>query len=350
MQQMQALGGSFGSQKGLSNVTSAAVAYGQHIRSSAPLIKKTAGGVVVSHKELISTLAGSVSFAATRLPIQPGLSTSFPWLSIQAAGYQMYRVRRMCVHYVPRVGSSTAGSVLIAPDYNPNEAAPGTEAIAGAYHDFDEGFPWSPFAVPLNPQSMHAVNPWKLVRTGPAGDRQLYDSCNVWLCTTDMADTSNVGKIFLDYEVEFKVPQRLNTSAIQSSQTERLHRSTAQTYATTVAETVDWNAFASGMNPYGLADPATGVITMPEGTFRIYFCGTMNSSGADLTSTTVRLLKNASAQFSEVMTTGVATAHLVTIGDVLTFESGDTFEVDLTAVAAAGTLTLSGARLYFSPA
>ncbi len=45
----------------------------------------------IVHRELLATISGSVAFATNSYVINPGLSSSFPWLATQAAGWEQYR-------------------------------------------------------------------------------------------------------------------------------------------------------------------------------------------------------------------------------------------------------------------
>ena len=71
------------------------------------------------HREMIFDLEGlhDPGIAAV-LPLNPGLQTSFPWLSNIANNFETYKFNSLSVEFIPAVGTSTDGALSIAPDYD----------------------------------------------------------------------------------------------------------------------------------------------------------------------------------------------------------------------------------------
>jgi hypothetical protein len=99
---------------------------------------------------------------------------------------------------------------MLVPDYDAADVAPATEQIASAYRDVEEEVPWvEEFCCDLDPQAMHPDGNRKYVRTGPLpanSDIKLNDVANLFVCTTD-GTAVNWGKLWVEYECEFFVPQ-----------------------------------------------------------------------------------------------------------------------------------------------
>lgn len=161
----------------------------------------------ITNRELVGTLNGNVNLTVLTFPINPGLANTFPWLSSQAVNWQQYRFRKLCFHFITRVGSNTAGTMILSPDYNPIDPVPNTEQVAMDTQDAVENVPWRDFSCFLDVGAMHEIGPRKTVRTqNVAGDLAAFDCGNLHVCAVGMADGSAVGKLWVEYEIDFFVP------------------------------------------------------------------------------------------------------------------------------------------------
>jgi hypothetical protein len=195
---------------------SVAAAYSTGVSGNKPSIsQKSSDSCVVGHKELVGNLSGGATAAFTQLlqlPLQPGLTSVFPWLSNIAQNWQFYRFRKLRFCYYTRTGSTTVGSVVVVPDYNPADGAPLNETIASSYEDVQEDVPWKDQCCVLRPQAMHGIGVKKLIRSGPLAanlDINQYDSGNLWVFSVDSAAAAVWGKLWVEYEIEFMTPQLL---------------------------------------------------------------------------------------------------------------------------------------------
>jgi len=171
--------------------TSAVVAKGQKQSFPAKFANRSRR---IVNSELVSSVLGSVSFDATSYPINPGLSSTFPWLSTQATSWQQYRFRRLRFRYVTRTATSEKGSVILSPEYNPNDPPPTTEAQASNTQDACEDVCWNNIECELSPQAMYPSGPRKLVRsTNIVGDKNLYDSGTLYFCTVEEDSADAIG-------------------------------------------------------------------------------------------------------------------------------------------------------------
>jgi len=87
--------------------TSAPAAYGTAIKSNG----RKAPPNIVTHKECVAQIMGTSAFTVNTLAINPGLSSTFPWLSIEANGYNYYRFRSFQIRYDPRQHDGQGHSV-----------------------------------------------------------------------------------------------------------------------------------------------------------------------------------------------------------------------------------------------
>jgi len=80
------------------------------------------GSVVISHREYLGNVTGSIGFENSTFSINPGLSSSFPFLSQIAANYEEYSFVQLGYTYISLLSSATAsgvvGSIIMTTDYN----------------------------------------------------------------------------------------------------------------------------------------------------------------------------------------------------------------------------------------
>jgi len=187
-----------------------AAAYSSGQRVGAPRMSGTRDSVRIVHRELIGSITGTVGFTvASAIPLNPGLSGSFPWLSSQAQSWERYRFNKLRFCYFTRTGSSTPGSVLLVPDYDASDAQPVSEQVASTYEDVEEDAPWKDICCELRLSALNALGPSKFVRTGQLlanQDVKTYDSGNFFLVTTD-GTAVPWGKLWVEYDITLMTPQ-----------------------------------------------------------------------------------------------------------------------------------------------
>jgi len=166
----------------------------------------------IVHSELVASIDGTSAFTvASSIALNPGLAASFPWLSIEARGWERYKFNKLAFRYRTRTGTSIPGSMMFAPDYDSADPPPTTEQQASSYAGTQEDAPWKDIYVPLNPKSLLGGLSSKYVRaaalSGEASDIKTYDSGNLHVCTVDGTDAVHWGKLFVEYDVTFYTPQ-----------------------------------------------------------------------------------------------------------------------------------------------
>jgi hypothetical protein len=243
--------------------------------------------------EAIGTMLGSVAYTiATKFYINPGLATSFPWLSVQAQRWQQYRFHSLKFIYISRSASTAPGSVIMSPDYNSFELQPATEAIASNTQDAVENSCWARIECPLDIPSMFPLGPRKLIRSANiAGDLSTYDAGRFFLCTVGMASAIAVGRLWVEYDVELFVPQS-TPATLTSPQTISQYTAgaIAQSLVTGVGAALNWDT--NLYDPLGAGLAVLGVITPPLGVYHVYGIFSVSTSIATNLQVSVQVLKN----------------------------------------------------------
>lgn len=189
---------------------SVAAAYSTGQSSRAPIITMTRDKCRIRHRELVASVTGSAAFTTgITLPINPGLANSFPWLSVTAPAWEQYDFIALKYCYYTRTGSNTPGSVMMYVDYDAADAAPASEQIASSYEGVAEDAPWKDIMCVARRQSMIASQKHHYVRSGalaPNLDIKTYDVGTFFLSTVD-GTAVPWGKLWVEYDVEFTLPQ-----------------------------------------------------------------------------------------------------------------------------------------------
>lgn len=225
---------------------------------------------VVTASELLGDVNGSVLFECKKYTINPGLSETFPRLSKEAAVWQHYRFTRLRFRYVTRSGTADPGSVIISPSYNPAEPAPADEKEASNTQDSIEDVTWSKLIVcDLKPSSMFSIANRKQVRYfNIPGDYNVYDAANLYVCTKGQTGAGLIGKLWVDYTVEFYVPQSTPTNPEFREMSDFAPIYLGVTPPNPVYTSLLTNPFFDGHNPLDVTLAAQN-ITFPRGVYLI---------------------------------------------------------------------------------
>jgi len=167
---------------------------------------------VVCHREYLQDIQGTAGFNNSSFPLNPGMSTTFPWLSTIAQNYQEYRIHGLIFEFRPLITDFITGGapgvVVMATNYNA-DAPMFTSKVAMEN---------SEYAVAVKPTNglIHGIEcavpvttiPQRYVRTGsvPTGqDLRLYDYGNFQFATQNNP-VQNLGELWVSYCVEFFKP------------------------------------------------------------------------------------------------------------------------------------------------
>lgn len=172
------------------------------------LFSKGASTHRVQHTEFVSDISGTTGFAVRTVPINPGQSSLFPWLSSIAARYEKYRFRSLRFIYETNKSTATNGVVVLAVDYDAEDDVPATKSQLLQNEDKERGAPWQKFHMQCSEHNLRK-SLGMFVRPGavPSGvDVKTYDLGQLFIGTNGMADTSVVGELYVEYDIELETP------------------------------------------------------------------------------------------------------------------------------------------------
>lgn len=343
--------GSFDPGTVLTHTTPAARSF--KVRGGPPSISSRNGVTTIEGHEFVQTIAGSAAFSATKIDINPGLSNTFPWLAGRANGFEKYRFRALQFLYIPAEAvTTTAGSVYMAADYDPEDAVPTSLASLSTYETQDSDRVYNALGLNLSVERMFDGVQVKRMRQGPvSGDLGLYDPASLIIATISCASSADIGQLWIRYVIDLISPSTEPGTLVPRTLT-MYNLSTNQTLVTNVGAAIDFDE--SLCDGIGLGAPSSGVWTMPVGTYRITVSTTMSTTATESTTIKLSAYKNGAAlspeQSSQDDNASFAANAQMSITSIfyITSNGTDTFEAFVTLIGATGTLTLKADKTRVS--
>lgn len=192
-----------------------------------PKMQMGKGGMVVSHREYIQDITSSVPFIGENFPLNPGIQTTFPWLSQIADNFEEWIPEAIIFEYK----TTSSNTVVNTTNSNPGL---GTVIMATQYNSLNNDFGNKQQmenyenAVSVDPSRsvVHAIECAKgqtplqpmYVRTGAlnatagvSNDLRFYDHGKMTIATVGQ-QTNNfvIGELWVSYRIRFLKP-RLQT-------------------------------------------------------------------------------------------------------------------------------------------
>ncbi len=196
---------------------SAAVAQMSIIKTQKPVISSSSNGtdarIVVRHREYIADVNGSVGFSNTAFSINPGLVSTFPWLASIAKNYESYKFRRLNFEFETQKSTATDGSLMMATDFDAADSAASDKVDLMSFHNAVRAPVWGEAHYDCDKQDLEKFGVQRYVRQATLAsnlDIKTYDVGKFQIATQGCADTSAIGELYVDYEVELMTPQRSN--------------------------------------------------------------------------------------------------------------------------------------------
>jgi hypothetical protein len=297
--------------------------------------------VRISHSELVDSVLGSVAFEAIKYELNPGIAETFPWLSSQATGWEQYVFHKLCFEYKTRCATSTVGSVLLIPEYDPSDRPPETEAQASAYSGCVEDVPWRNQMLNFKKVNMFPMGPRKFLRDQKVGgaDLKTYDVGALYLGTVEEASAAAIGKLWVHYDVEFFIPQSLGSSVPIAKSLSLYSRAAAQTITTATWTDIEFDTTV--VDGLGIGNGTSGVFTLPKGAYLVQAKGNFQDNATEAFTGILRIFRDAVTvdQSSFNNSSSAAPSQSMSCQYYVTSDGTNTVKVQVYLVGAAGTLT-----------
>lgn len=285
--------------------------------------RATNQSIRIKETERIGTVTGSTAFSVVgNFPLNPGLPSSFPWLSATASQYEKYRVHKVTYRYKNLKGTASDGNILMAFDFDSLDAPPTSAIQMTQYTRCTDGSPWRIFEMSIVPTGAELYT-----RSGiPAGaDLKTYDLGRLFVAAEGCADNTAHGYLEVEYDIELMKKQSPASGGISTNR-QVTFLSGSGSFIQNAA--VGWGAAPTVVaNPLGVTFTLAGVYTLPAGSYIISIQTMVDASAGTLTF------------WQNGVTTGISTNELanqaITFSSLLVFPVSGTFEVRSTSTVLA---------------
>lgn len=238
--------------------------------NSVPTFANKGDGVEVSHREYIMDLSTATSFIVDSLAINPGLPSTFPWLSGLAAHFEQYEMLGLVFEYRPTSGTilnttnAAMGVILMATNYDANDPTFSSKQEMEAYEYSSSSSPQSGMLHPVEcaPDS-RPTNVYYVRTAGLASGANLldYDIGNFFYAATGAQSAYTAGELWVTYHVRFRKPKLASLSGFaRLSEFPRASASAANPFGTTGVQIIESSipglvAGATPTNSFALYQP-----------------------------------------------------------------------------------------------
>jgi hypothetical protein len=278
----------------------------------------------ISEDEYIGEVNGSVLFATTSYPINPGQATTFPWGSRIASLYEKYHFTRLEFYYRREVSefatNGQAGKVMLSVDFDASDNPPATKQQVLDTEPHIDGMPCVESIILRVDCRQMAHQDGCYVRPGaqPANtDIKTYDAGNLFVSTYGNTNNSAIGELRVRYTVVVSVPV-LESTVTLGAPGSYLWIASPFAGEAPAATTVYQPLFASATNPIligngiGATIASTGLITLPAGVYTIEAnLSCVNVGSTDTVGGFIALCTSASADTGVVFTATATVQSLV---------------------------------------
>lgn len=195
------------------------------ISGQVPTMHNESMSIRFSHREYLTDISSSTLFNISSWEINPGLASTFPFLSSLADSFEKYRFHGLAFYY-----KSTSAVAL-----NSTNTALGTVCMATNYDITDPIFStkqqmestWMATSGPPASSQLHGVEcakkmesiQYHYVRSGDlheGADKAFYDIGRFNIATIGQQATSNIGELWVTYDVELIFPRLVRGGTGQS--------------------------------------------------------------------------------------------------------------------------------------
>ncbi len=195
-------------------IQQAPVAVSQSMGSSRPQISSDNRSgdlrVRVRHREYIQDIAGSVAYAVSQLSINPGLYATFPWLAKMASLFESYKFNQLAFEFKTESATTAKGKVVLSVDWDAADAPPATKQQQLQERTKLDCAAWAVARMNCDQADLWKFGVQRYIRQAAVAntDIKTYDVGNLNIGVQGMADTSNVGELYVVYDVELITPNQ----------------------------------------------------------------------------------------------------------------------------------------------
>lgn len=163
----------------------------------------------VTHREYLGELHTTNTYSLKSYELNPGLSATFPWLSSIAKMYESYVFQNLRIEYVPSCGTTTAGSLIMAIDFDAFDYPPKSRAEFMMQHGCVRAPLWDSASYVASPQNLKKFGIQRYTRAGSLADNLDVKTYDVGKLYVDVEGAGAIlaGELYISYCIDLFTPQ-----------------------------------------------------------------------------------------------------------------------------------------------
>lgn len=249
----------------------------------------------------VTGAATAANFGVTAYSVNPGQTTTFPWLgAVVGNRFEKYQFDSL-EFYIKREVSEFAtagaqGKMGLSFDADAADAPPATKQQAEDTHPQASGMPCENISLKIPRQILYRLNDGHYIR--PAGlpantDIKTYDLGNLNVWTQNLgANTATVGELHVRYRVRCFIPVLENTAgAPANNQVYTAYNASIAAGGTTVPAALTFSGATQVVNGIAVVNSG-GTLTLPAGNYVAMCSANIANSTSSVTTATLQLYKN----------------------------------------------------------
>lgn len=191
------------------------------LSNAVPKFSQVNEGMDISHREYIADVNSTTAFSNTAYPINPGVSTTFPWLSQIASSFAQYKFLGIVFEFKSTSGVSIGstntalGVIILSTNYNAADPLFANKTSMEQFEYTVSSVPSSTVLHPVECSPKLNVLSELYVRgnTFPTGqDQRLFDLGLFQIATQGSQATCDVGELWVTYHVRLFKPKFIMSS------------------------------------------------------------------------------------------------------------------------------------------
>jgi hypothetical protein len=180
----------------------------------APRISSKSDKTTLVKSEFIMNLVPSgEEFEAHQIVLNPGNSLMFPWLSTISDGWEKFKVKKIRFEYKTAQSTLVPGMVMFAPEFNVEAPLPDSKQDLLEYMYAKRCAIWENISMDIAVSSVMNYKDY-YIRTGSSDSQSplLFDPMYlIWATDAVSTDVEYIGELWVHYEIEMLLPQRVAT-------------------------------------------------------------------------------------------------------------------------------------------
>lgn len=191
-----------------------------------PFMHSSDGSIRLRHREFITDISGSTSFVKTNYAVNPGLPSSFPFLSAIAENFTEYHFSGLCYEFKSTSANAlnstntALGSVVLAAQYRADTDIIQSKNDAVNHFWAVDTKPSESVLLPVECAPSESPMKHLYIRTAQTQanqDVKFYDLCKVTVATYGMQATAVIGELWATYDIELRKPVSVGGKGIGMS-------------------------------------------------------------------------------------------------------------------------------------